>query len=130
MPFRLPLFWNRNAPERESYQIFTDAAQTIPDDLTGSTFKMQLRGYPGAPDPALATLIMAASGTPGFFLTDAINGWIDMTPPAAAVLQAIPGPFLNGKMMLWHDILRTWPDGYVDTFAYGPITLFAGVTVP
>jgi hypothetical protein len=130
MPFNLPFEWNRHAPTRESYQIFTDPAFTTPDDLTGSTFEMQVRAYPGAPDPAFATLAMAASGNPGFFLADAVNGWIDITPPLASVLEAISLPFLNGRLMLWHDILRTWPDGYVDTFAYGPITLFAGVTVP
>lgn len=126
----LPLVWKRNAPQGESYTLLQDDGVT-PFDLTGYTFAMQVRQYPGAPDPPLIALGMAAEGSPGFYLDNASAGQFTLTPPDDEALEALSTApdSLAGKVRLAFDILLVAPDGEPEPFAYGKLTLYTGVTV-
>lgn len=132
MAFDIPLIWHRNAPGGDACTLTLTNLDGTPFDLTGYTFEMQGRQYPGAPDPPYFTLGMAAEDEPGFFLLNAVGGVLEITPPSAATLQALgtAPDSLMGKVAISIDIVWTAPDDTKGVFAYGKTILYTGVTVP
>lgn len=127
-PLKRDLTWYRNAPQAGRFRLAVDGA---PYDLTGFTFKMQARLYPGAVGLPLFTLAMAAEGEPGFFLDDPETGAFTMTPPSVEALSELPGPadVTSGiNRSASYDILIIAPDGKVEVFAEGSLILLSGVT--
>lgn len=136
-PFDIQLVWHRNAPEGDANTLTLTNDDGTPFNLTGYTFKMQGRRYPGEPDSAQAPisplfeLDMAAEGSPGFFLLNAAGGLLEITPPTAATLLALntAPTALNGKALISIDIVWTAPDGVDGVFAWGQVILYTGVTI-
>lgn len=127
----LPLVWHRNAPggDARTYKIVDGSGAAL--DLTGYSFAMQGRQYPGDPDDPFFSLSMAIERTPGFYLDDPANGIFTLTPPSQNDLVALnTSPrAINGKATIVFDIIWTPPGELPGVFAYGKITLFTGVTV-
>lgn len=136
-PKELPLVWYRNAPEQQGFSMEIDSITPgvkDPFDLTGYTFAMQVRLYPGAAGDPILDLGMAAEGAPGFYINSEADGEFTLTPPPAGTLEALaPLPaatddITKGKVVLSYDILLI-SGGIPEPFLKGSLTLYSGVTV-
>lgn len=131
-PVTWDLVWRRNAPDQTFFTL-TDAGVGI--DITGYTFAMQVRQYPGAAGDPIISLGMAAENAPGFFIDSAVDGEFVLTPPTYATMEALlPLPsstadITKGQVVLAYDILLIAPDGVPEALAKGKLTLDSGVTL-
>jgi hypothetical protein len=131
-PVTWDLVWGRNAPDQIIYALTFNG---VGIDITGYTFAMQVRLYPGAAGDPIIDLGMAAEGEPGFFVDSATDGEFILTPPDYATMEALlPLPastedITKGLVVLAYDILAIAPDGIPERIVKGKLTLDSGVTL-
>lgn len=130
-PAKLDLVWRRNAPAQTFFSL---EFENEPIDLTGFTFRMNVRLYPGAAGAAIISLTMASEGQPGFFIDDAANGRFVLTPLDDSDLEdLVPSPedtddVTKGLVVLYYDILALSADDNPESICYGKLTVDSGVT--
>lgn len=127
IPERRDLEAWRRVPFADSIQIGLDG---VIQNITGWTFKMQVRLYEGAPDPALvdlATVVTAIEGieieSPGDagIVIRIDQATLEAMPSAAATDRNLPDAFS-------YDLVATDGGGATDVWFYGSFTLHKGVT--
>lgn len=122
MPARKDLFARRNSDFRQKWKIRNNGAVI---DLTGWSFKMQIRKKPGEPDPALVTLTTAA----GITVTNTVSASDIQIDIALETLQALTGS-KEKRTELYYDLLITLPGGLRTVYVDGAFNLDPGVTLP
>lgn len=76
-PATIALSWVQGARNRFTLQLWADAAQTIPFDLTGYAARSEVRNLPADYDESLVLT------TPTVTVLDATNGLIEFDSPAS-----------------------------------------------
>lgn len=109
MPTTVPLNIYRGDDHAWTLTLYTDAAQTVPDNLTGATAKAEIRAVSGG--TVLAPLTCAVT----------LPNIVAVTLPAAATV-----PLPAGRLK-W-DLQLTWPDNSRRTAVAGPVFVTADVT--
>lgn len=116
-PLEYPIELFRNADYGETF-YFSESGVAL--DFTGYTGAMELRYYPGAPDPALASATVDC--TVGAGGIEAVIDWED--------IDGLPEPSQRGKPAVFHyDLRLEAPDGTRELYLRGPATVFSEGTI-
>ena len=98
---------------------FTDGTEAI--DLSGLTFSMQVRSYPGGP------LLFVVPVT----VTNAANGEVSITVARDTIKNAysmVTGRDYGDPIIASHDIMVKHVDDFIEPWAEGRVTIQPGVT--
>jgi hypothetical protein len=125
IPETVELIGRRNAPFIEEY-VFT--VDNTPVDFTGCTATMQLRVYANAPDPALVTLNAVSSDVEGVWISDPVNGIIQVRIDEATLFGLPTRVSTDARSAFAYDLRLTWPDGVRDVLMEGAFIVKAGTT--
>lgn len=108
-----------NEDWRDSLELTTGEPESaVPVDLTGSTFRAEIRS---APD-LLTVILEASTENDRLVISDpATDGILSWNISTSVMAQLKPGLYV-------YDIVWTQPNGVVDTFVAGNITIERGVT--
>lgn len=107
-----------NEDWRDSLNLTSGVGEEAePVDLTGSTFAAQIRSSPDA----LFVLLEASTTNGRLVIADAAGGVLSWNITADEMATLVPATYA-------YDIVWTNPDGLIDTFVAGTLTVERGIT--
>lgn len=109
MPQQMTLSVYRGDSYHWEFTLFTDAAHTLPYDLTGATAKAEIRPAPGGPVSATLTCVITQPNIIG----------VDLAATDSAKLTIAAARW---------DLQLTWAGGKVKTVVAGPVVVEADIT--
>lgn len=112
-------------------ETFTFAIDGNPVDITGNTFRMQVRSYAGAPGSPLVDLATVSSGTvQGIFILNQVGGMFAVRisqATLAAMPQVVPAPMPSA--FSYDIVIFDSGNNALGPVMQGNFTLYEGVTV-
>lgn len=131
-PANVPISVWRNADYAETWVIaegFDAAGDAVsPQDLTGSTFALQVRLYGLAGGDPLVSLATVTTAIQGVRIIEAAAGQIEIRI-TDATLEALPASGRAGASVTFsYDLVLTDPNGVESVYAQGDFIVEPGVT--